>query len=52
MMSEHLLELDPEADLLEAFECLDEDDSGVINVADLRRALSGMGDRMSEAEVC
>lgn len=51
MMSEKLLELDPEAELLEAFECFDEDDKGVIDGKELREWLATVGDKMSNEEI-
>lgn len=51
MMGEHLLELDPEHDILEAFACFDEGDKGYVDVKEMRKWLSELGDRMSEQEV-
>ena len=51
MMGERLVEFDTEAELLEAFECFDENDNGYIKVDELRKWLSEVGDRMSEEEV-
>ena len=52
MMGEHLLELDPEPELLEAFACFDEGDKGVVQVGEMRRWLGELGDRMDDKEVC
>lgn len=52
MMGEHLLELDPEADLLEAFACFDENDDGKVKCDEMRKWLSEVGDRMDAQEVC
>lgn len=51
MMGEHLLELDPEHDLLEAFACFDEGDKGWVDVKEMRKWLNELGDRMNEQEV-
>ena len=51
MMGEHLLELDPEHELLEAFACFDEGDKGVVQVSEMRRWLGELGDRMDDKEV-
>lgn len=51
MMGEHLLELDPEADMLEAFACFDENDEGKVKVEEMRKWLSEVGDRMDSQEV-
>jgi len=51
MMGEHLLELDPEHDILEAFACFDEGDKGYVDVKEMRKWLSELGDRMDEREV-
>lgn len=52
MMGEHLLELDAEPELLEAFESFDENDEGKVKVDEMRRWLSEVGDRMDQKEVC
>ncbi|KAL7423865.1 hypothetical protein Q5752_001450 [Cryptotrichosporon argae] len=49
MMGEHLLALDPEHDLLEAFACFDDGDKGWVDVKDMRRQLIEYG--MEEHEV-
>lgn len=51
MMGEHLLELDPEADLLEAFACFDENDDGKVKCDEIRKWLTEVGDRMDPQEV-
>ncbi len=40
MMSERLFEFDPEQELVEAFECFDENDSGLVKVEEMRKWLS------------
>lgn len=52
MMGEHLLELDGEADLIEAFACFDENDDGKVKCDEIRKWLSEVGDRMDPHEVC
>lgn len=52
MMGRHLLALDAENDLLEAFASFDDGDKGWVKVDEVRKALSEMGDRMDEREVC
>lgn len=51
MMGEHLFEFDTEAELIEAFECFDENDSGVVKCDEVRRWLSEVGERMDQSEV-
>lgn len=51
MFSDHLLSLDPEDEMMEAFACFDEKDSGYVPVAQMRQLLASMGDRMSEEEI-
>ena len=51
MMGEHLIELDPEHDLLEAFACFDEGDKGWVDVKEMRKFLAELGDRMDQTEV-
>ena len=51
MMSEKLLELDPEDVLLEAFECFDDHDKGANDARELREWLATVGDKMSKEEV-
>lgn len=51
MFSDHLLSMDPEDELSEAFAAFDETDSGFVPVAQMRMFLATLGDRMSEDEV-
>lgn len=50
MMGRHLLALDAEQDLLEAFASFDDGDKGWVKVDEVRKALREMGDRMDERE--
>jgi len=52
MMSERLFEFDTEAELLEAFESFDENDTGMVKTDDMRKWLSEVGERMDQREVC
>jgi myosin regulatory light chain 12 len=51
MMSERLFEFDVEAELLEAFESFDENDTGVVKVEEMKKWLSEVGERMDGYEV-
>lgn len=51
MMSERLFEFDTEAELVEAFESFDEDDTGVVKVEEMKKWLSEVGDRMEVHEM-
>ncbi|CCM03633.1 uncharacterized protein FIBRA_05777 [Fibroporia radiculosa] len=51
MMGEHLYDFDTEAELLEAFECFDENDSGIVKCDDIRKWLSDVGERMDQREI-
>jgi myosin regulatory light chain 12 len=51
MMSERLFEFDPEAELIEAFESFDDNDSGTVKVAEMEKWLSEYGDRMDKSEI-
>jgi myosin regulatory light chain 12 len=51
MMGEHLFEFDPEQDLLEAFECFDESDSGFVKCDEVRRWMADVGERMDTRDV-
>ncbi|KAH7101706.1 calcium-binding EF-hand domain-containing protein [Auriculariales sp. MPI-PUGE-AT-0066] len=51
MMGEHLFEFDAEQELIEAFECFDESDTGFVKVDEMRRWLSEVADRMEPAEI-
>ncbi|KAH8155634.1 uncharacterized protein LAJ45_00644 [Morchella importuna] len=50
-LSQHLSLLTPGPDLLSAFEAFDDNDDGTIDVAELKEALTGMGERMSDEDV-
>jgi len=51
MMGERLFEFDSEVELVEAFECFDENDTGMVKVEEVRKWLREVGDRMSEEEI-
>ncbi|KZO95918.1 calcium-binding EF-hand domain-containing protein [Calocera viscosa TUFC12733] len=51
MMGERLVELDPEAELIEAFESFDESDSGWVKGSEIRKWLGSVGDKMDEHEI-
>jgi len=51
MMGEHLYDFDTEQELLGAFECFDENDSGVVKVDEMRKWLGESGERMDQSEV-
>ena len=51
MMGEHLYDFDAEAELLAAFECFDEGDSGFVKCDEIRKWLGDVGERMDESEV-
>ncbi|WWC71578.1 uncharacterized protein I206_105536 [Kwoniella pini CBS 10737] len=51
MMGEHLIQLDNEKELIDAFSCFDENDKGWIDVNEVRKWLAEMGDRMNEEEI-
>ncbi|THH19032.1 hypothetical protein EW146_g2061 [Bondarzewia mesenterica] len=51
MMSEHLFEFDTEAELLDAFACFDENDSGIVKGDEIRKWLSETGERMDQKEI-
>ena len=51
MMGEHLYDFDTEQELLGAFECFDENDSGFVKVDEMRKWLSESGERMDQSEV-
>jgi myosin regulatory light chain 12 len=51
MMGEHLYDFDTEAELLEAFECFDENDSGVVKCDEMRKWLADVGEKMDQSEV-
>lgn len=52
MMGERLFEFDNEVELVEAFECFDENDTGMVKCDEVRKWLGEVGDRMQEEEVC
>ncbi|PFH54858.1 hypothetical protein AMATHDRAFT_52859 [Amanita thiersii Skay4041] len=51
MMGERLFEFDTEAELLEAFESFDENDSGFVKVDEMKKWLSEVGERMDQREI-
>lgn len=51
MMGEHLYEFDAENELLEAFECFDENDTGLVKCDEIRRWLGDIGEKMDQREV-
>ena len=51
MMGERLFEFDSEIELVEAFECFDENDMGMVKVDEMKKWLSEVGDRMDAEEV-
>ncbi|KAF7979384.1 hypothetical protein HWV62_42476 [Athelia sp. TMB] len=51
MMSERLFEFDTEAELIEAFECFDENDTGLVRIDEMRKWLSEVGERMDQREI-
>jgi len=51
MMGERLFEFDTEAELVEAFESFDENDTGFVKVEEMRKWLSEVGERMEQGEV-
>ena len=51
MMGEHLYDFDAESELLAAFECFDESDSGFVKCDEIRKWLGDVGERMDEHEV-
>ncbi|KAG0144575.1 hypothetical protein CROQUDRAFT_47070 [Cronartium quercuum f. sp. fusiforme G11] len=51
LMSEKLLELDSEEELMEAFACFDESDNGIVDGKEIREWLASHGDRMSQVEI-
>ncbi|BGP47017.1 hypothetical protein JCM10450v2_002869 [Rhodotorula kratochvilovae] len=51
LMASHLSALDPESEMLEAFACFDEDNSGYCDAGEVREWLKSSGDRMSDEEV-
>lgn len=51
LMGEHLFEFDAEAELIEAFECFDEGDTGFVKCEEIRRWMTEVGERMDAEEV-
>ncbi|KAL5494961.1 hypothetical protein ACEPAI_423 [Sanghuangporus weigelae] len=51
MMGERLFEFDSEAELIEAFECFDENDSGIVKIDEMKKWLAEFGDHMNEEEI-
>jgi len=51
MMSERLFEFDTEAELVEAFESFDENDTGMVKVEEMRKWLGEVGERMDHREI-
>lgn len=51
MMGEHLYDFDTEAELLAAFECFDENDTGLVKCEEVRKWLGDVGERMDQREV-
>ena len=51
MMGEHLYDFDAESELLAAFECFDEGDTGFVKCDEIRKWLGDVGERMDEHEV-
>lgn len=51
MMSEHLIDFDTETELIDAFACFDEGDTGMVKGDEIRKWLSDTGDRMDQKEV-
>ncbi|KAH9951000.1 EF-hand protein [Amylocystis lapponica] len=51
MMGEHLYDFDTEAELLAAFECFDENDTGFVKCDEIRRWLGDVGERMDQKEI-
>lgn len=52
LMGEKMSGTDPEHEILQAFECFDDDKSGLINADLLREYMTTMGDRFTDEEVC
>ncbi|KAJ3086297.1 Myosin regulatory light polypeptide 9 [Quaeritorhiza haematococci] len=51
LFGEKLSGTDPEHEILQAFECFDDDKSGFINAEALRECMTTMGDRFTDEEV-
>ncbi|KZT30876.1 EF-hand [Neolentinus lepideus HHB14362 ss-1] len=51
MMGEHLFDFDTEAELIDAFESFDENDTGTVKCDEMQKWLSEVGERMDTAEI-
>lgn len=51
MMSEHLIDFDTETELIDAFACFDEGDTGMVKGDEIRKWLGETGDKMDQKEV-
>jgi myosin regulatory light chain 12 len=51
MMGEHLFEFDVEAELIGAFECFDEQDTGMVKCDEIRKWMEEAGERMDPHEI-
>ncbi|KAI0095209.1 EF-hand protein [Irpex rosettiformis] len=51
MMGEHLYDFDAENELLEAFECFDENDTGSVKCDEVRGWLGDVGEKMDQREI-
>ncbi|KAI0784927.1 EF-hand protein [Abortiporus biennis] len=51
MMGEHLYDFDTEQELLAAFECFDENDSGLVKCDEMRKWLGDVGEKMDMREI-
>jgi len=51
MMSEHLFEFDTESELLDAFACFDDGDTGIVKGDEIGKWLAETGERMDQTEV-
>lgn len=51
MMGEHLYDFDTEQELLAAFECFDENDTGMVKCDEIRKWLGDVGEKMGPHEI-
>lgn len=51
LMGEKMSGTDPEYEILQAFECFDDNKTGMINAEELREYMTTMGDRFTDEEV-
>ncbi|TBU25341.1 EF-hand protein [Dichomitus squalens] len=51
MMGEHLYDFDADSELVAAFECFDEGDTGFVKCDEIRKWLGDVGERMDEHEI-